>query len=50
MVISYRQFILDTLSILYPLVFLNRRFKLNLGQIDPSAHIKPRIIKTVGSY
>jgi hypothetical protein len=50
MVIPYRQFILDTLSILYPLFFLNRRFILNLGQIDPSVHIESRIIKTVGSY
>jgi hypothetical protein len=31
MVIPYRQFTLDTLSILYPLFSLNRRFILNTG-------------------
>ena len=43
-VISYRQFTLDTLSILYPLFLLNRRFILITGQIDPSVHIEHGII------
>ena len=43
-VISYRQFILDTLSILYPLFLLNRQLMLIPGQIDPSVQIEPGII------
>ena len=37
-VILYRQFTLDTLSILYPLFLLNRRFILVTGQTSPSVH------------
>jgi hypothetical protein len=43
-VISYRQFTLDTLSILYPLFLLNRRFILITGQTGPSVHIEQWII------
>lgn len=44
MVIPYRQFTLDILSMLYPLFFLNRRCILSTGQIDPSVYIEHRII------
>jgi hypothetical protein len=44
MVIPHRQSALDTLSILYPLFVLDRRFKLNTGQIDPSIHIEHRTV------
>ena len=44
MVIPHRQSTLDTLSILYPLFVLDRRFILNTDQISLSIRIEHRAI------